>query len=120
MPPVSTADAVRSVPASRVRSYVALTKPRIIELLLVTTVPAMMLAARGIPSPWLVFATLFGGTLAAASANVLNCVADADIDAIMKRTRARPLARHQVPTRNALIFGVLLGGGSFAWLVGTT
>ncbi|MCA1655239.1 MAG: heme o synthase [Pseudonocardiaceae bacterium] len=105
-------DVVRAV----LRSYVALTKPRIIELLLVTTVPAMMLAERGIPSPWLVFATLFGGTMAAGSANALNCVADADIDAVMKRTSARPLPRHQVPTRNALVFGVVLGVLSFAWL----
>src|SRR2546426_5838574 len=102
------------------RAYVALTKPRIIELLLVTTVPAMLLAARGIPSPWLVFATLFGGTMAAAGANVLNCVADADIDAIMKRTRSRPLARHQVSTRGALVFGVVLGVLSFGWLLATT
>lgn len=112
--------AVRSESTNRVRAYVAMTKPRIIELLLVTTVPAMMLAARGIPSPWLVFATLFGGTMAAASANVLNCVADADIDAIMKRTRSRPLARHEVPTRHALIFGVVLGMFAFAWLWATT
>ena len=120
--PVRTAD-VSSPPRSRrdvLRAYVALTKPRIIELLLVTTVPAMMLAARGIPSPWLVFATLFGGTMAAASANVLNCVADADIDAIMKRTRSRPLARHQVSTRGALVFGVALGVLSFGWLLATT
>jgi protoheme IX farnesyltransferase len=102
------------------RAYVALTKPRIIELLLVTTVPAMMLAARGIPSPWLVFCTLFGGTMAAGSANALNCVADADIDAIMKRTRSRPLARHQVSTRSALIFGIVLGVLSFGWLLATT
>lgn len=112
--------AVRSESTNRVRAYVAMTKPRIIELLLVTTVPAMMLAARGIPSPWLVFATLFGGTMAAASANVLNCVADADIDAIMKRTRSRPLARHEVPTRHALIFGVVLGMFAFTWLWATT
>jgi heme o synthase len=102
------------------RAYVALTKPRIIELLLVTTVPAMLLAARGIPSPWLVFATLFGGTLAAGSANALNCVVDADIDAIMKRTRTRPLARHEVSTRDALIFGLVLGALSFVWLLFTT
>lgn len=123
MRPVSTADPVRSSTRSRrdvVRAYVALTKPRIIELLLVTTVPAMMLAARGIPSPWLVFATLFGGTMAAGSANVLNCVADADIDAIMKRTRSRPLANHQVSTRSALIFGIVLGVLSFGWLLATT
>jgi heme o synthase len=121
MPPVRT-DVSSSTRNRRdvLRAYVALTKPRIIELLLVTTVPAMMLAARGIPSPWLVFATLFGGTMAAASANVLNCVADADIDAIMRRTRGRPLARHEVGTRHALIFGLVLGVLSFAWLWATT
>src|SRR5689334_3642758 len=121
--PVSAADHVRSSTRGRgavVRAYVALTKPRIIELLLVTTVPAMLLAARGIPSPWLVFATLFGGTLAAGSANALNCVVDADIDAIMKRTRTRPLARHEVSTRDALIFGLVLGALSFVWLLFTT
>ncbi|HEX7662738.1 MAG TPA: heme o synthase [Pseudonocardiaceae bacterium] len=100
--------------------YVALTKPRIIELLLVTTIPAMFLAARGFPSPWLVLATLVGGTMAAASANVLNCVFDADIDAVMKRTRARPLPRHTVPTRSALVFGLVLGVASFAMLLLTT
>ncbi|MGX7828708.1 heme o synthase [Actinokineospora sp. 24-640] len=103
-----------------VRAYVALTKPRIIELLLVTTVPAMLLAQRGIPSPWLVLTTLVGGTMAAGSANALNCVVDADIDALMKRTRARPLAQHVVPARNALVFGVVLGVLSFAWLWTTT
>ncbi|HET9140085.1 heme o synthase [Actinophytocola sp.] len=121
--PVRTADVDSSTSRSRarvLRAYLAMTKPRIIELLLVTTVPAMMLAERGIPAPWLVFATLFGGSLAAASANVLNCVADADIDAIMKRTRSRPLARHEVPTRHALVFGLTLGVVSFAWLYVTT
>ncbi len=101
------------------RAYLALTKPRVIELLLVTTIPAMLLAQRGIPSVWLVLATLVGGTMAAGSANALNCVADADIDAVMKRTKARPLATHAVPTRHALIFGLLLGIGSFAWLWAT-
>ncbi|EWC59327.1 Heme O synthase, protoheme IX farnesyltransferase COX10-CtaB [Actinokineospora spheciospongiae] len=105
---------------SVVKAYVALTKPRIIELLLVTTVPAMMLAARGIPSPWLVLTTLIGGSMAAGSANALNCVVDADIDAVMKRTKSRPLAQHAVPTRSALIFGVVLGVLSFAWLWTTT
>ncbi|MCG8918485.1 heme o synthase [Actinokineospora sp. PR83] len=105
---------------SVVKAYVALTKPRIIELLLVTTVPAMMLAARGIPSPWLVLTTLVGGSMAAGSANALNCVVDADIDAVMKRTKSRPLAQHAVPTRSALIFGVVLGVLSFAWLWTTT
>ncbi len=123
MPPVSAV--TDAVPRAHrrgdiVRAYIALTKPRIIELLLVTTVPAMMLAERGFPSPWLVFATLFGGTMAAGSANALNCVADADIDAVMKRTSSRPLATHAVPTRSALVFGIVLGILSFAWLWPTT
>ncbi|MDQ2739980.1 MAG: UbiA family prenyltransferase, partial [Actinomycetota bacterium] len=93
----------------RLGAYVALTKPRIIELLLITTIPAMFAARREVPTLWLVLATLVGGTLAAGSANALNCVVDADIDAIMRRTKARPLARHLVSARNALIFGVVLG-----------
>jgi protoheme IX farnesyltransferase len=114
-----------------IRAYIALTKPRIIELLLVTTVPAMLLAERTsraagrhaaflVPSPWLVLATLVGGALAAGSANALNCVVDADIDAVMKRTRSRPLARHVVPTRHALVFGLVLGVISFGWLALST
>jgi heme o synthase len=102
------------------RAYFALTKPRVIELLLVTTIPAMFLAARGLPSPWLVLATLVGGSMAAGSANALNCVVDADIDAVMKRTKARPLVKHEVPPRNALIFGLVLGVASFAVLFVTT
>jgi heme o synthase len=102
------------------RAYLALTKPRVIELLLVTTIPAMLLAERGVPSLWLILATLFGGTMAAGSANTLNCVADADIDAQMKRTRARPLVTHEVPLRHALIFGISLGVASFGWLWATT
>jgi len=105
---------------ARVGAYVALTKPRVIELLLVTTVPAMMLAERGFPSPWLVLSTLAGGTMAAASANTLNCVVDADIDAKMRRTRRRPLVRAQVSVRNAFVFGLTLGVGSFAFLWATT
>ena len=119
----TTADVAPPVTRTRkdvVRAYVALTKPRIIEQLLVTTVPAMLLAQRGIPSPWLVLATLVGGTLAAGSAGALNCVVDADIDAVMKRTSARPLVKHEVPTRNALVFGVVLGLISFAFLLVTT
>ena len=76
-----------------VRALVALTKPRIIELLLVTTVPAMLLAQRGVPSIRLVLVTLVGGTLAAGSANTINCYIDRDIDALMRRTSRRPLAR---------------------------
>jgi protoheme IX farnesyltransferase len=98
----------RSVGAT-VRAYVALTKPRIIELLLVTTAPVMFLAARGVPSLWLVLATLVGGTLSAGSANVLNCYLDRDIDLEMRRTRRRPLPMHGVTPRETLIFGVLLG-----------
>ncbi|MEO6879629.1 MAG: heme o synthase [Mycobacteriaceae bacterium] len=105
-----------SVLGSRIGAYVSLTKPRVIELLLVTTIPAMLLAERGTVSPLLILTTLVGGWMAAASANTLNCVADADIDAVMKRTASRPLARHAVPTRNALVFGVALGVGSFVWL----
>lgn len=94
-------------------AYVALTKPRVIELLLVTTIPAMFLAARGVPSPWLVVVTLIGGTMSAGSANALNCVADSDIDAVMDRTKARPLVSYQVPRSHALVFGVGLGIASF-------
>ena len=103
-----------------VRAYLGLTKTRIIEQLLVVTVPAMFLAARGVPPPGLVVATLVGGAMAAASAHALNCVADADIDAIMKRTARRPLARGQVPRRNALVFGLVLGALSSVWLGLTT
>jgi protoheme IX farnesyltransferase len=95
-----------------VRAYVALTKPRIIELLLVTTAPVMFLAARGVPSLWLVLATLVGGTLSAGSANVLNCYLDRDIDADMRRTRRRPLPMHGVSPRETLVFGVVLGAVS--------
>jgi protoheme IX farnesyltransferase len=97
-------------------AYLSLTKPRIIELLLMTTVPVMFLAAGGVPDLWLVAATVVGGTLAAASANVLNCVLDRDIDERMRRTRRRPLPSHQVSARAALIFGVVLGVAATAWL----
>ena len=103
-----------------VRAYVALTKPRIIELLLVTTVPAMMLAARGLPCVGLVVATLVGGTLAAGSANALNCYYDRDIDAIMMRTKDRPLNHSLVSPRSALVFGFVLGGLSLTLLWLTT
>jgi protoheme IX farnesyltransferase len=101
---------------SRIAAYVALTKPRIIELLLITTVPAMVLAAGGWPGTWLVVATLIGGTLSAGGANALNMYYDRDIDEVMRRTRARPLARHEVSPRNALIFGMALGAAGFGWL----
>jgi len=92
-----------------VRAYIALTKPRIIELLLVTTVPAMILAQRGMPSLWLVLATLVGGTFAAGSANTINCYVDRDIDEVMRRTSRRPLAKHVVQPVEALRFGIVLG-----------
>jgi len=95
--------------AGIVGAYVALTKPRIVELLLLTTVPVMFLAARGVPALGLVVATVVGGTLAAGSANALNCVIDADIDEQMLRTRRRPLPLHRVSTRAALTFGLALG-----------
>ncbi len=99
-----------------VGDYVALTKPRIIELLLVTTFPVMFLAERGVPPVWLIVATLVGGTLAAASANVLNCFLDRDIDARMHRTSTRPLVTGAVSPRAALVFGGVLGVASVLWL----
>jgi heme o synthase len=102
---------------SRVAAYVALTKPRIIELLLVTTVPTMFLAQHGVPRLWLVLATLVGGALAAASANTLNCYLDRDIDAVMKRTGRRPLATGAVSPGAALVFGIALGVGAVTWML---
>ncbi|HSJ49702.1 MAG TPA: heme o synthase [Actinomycetota bacterium] len=97
-------------------AYVQLTKPRIIELLLITTVPAMVLAERRMPSPWLVLATLLGGALAAGSANAINCYLDRDIDEVMRRTRRRPLPSHRIDPERALAFGYALGAVSFFFL----
>ena len=97
-------------------AYIALTKPRIIELLLVTTVPAMVVAAGAWPSSWLVLATLIGGTLSAGGANAINCYIDRDIDQVMPRTKRRPLPMHMITPRNALLFGSTLGVIAFAWL----
>ena len=110
--PIATATRHQPAPGGlrdMVGAYVALTKPRIVELLLMTTVPVMFLAERGVPSLLLVAATVGGGTLAAGSANALNCVLDADIDEKMMRTRRRPLPRHQVSPQAALVFGLVLG-----------
>ncbi|WP_255352633.1 MULTISPECIES: heme o synthase [Dermacoccus] len=96
--------------------YVSLTKPRIIELLLITTFPVMFLAERGIPNAWLIIATLIGGTLSASSANVLNCYLDRDIDKLMHRTEGRPLVTGAISPRNALIFGIVLGVAATLWL----
>ena len=99
-------------------AYVALTKPRIIELLLVTTVPTMFLAAGGVPSLSLVALTLVGGSLAAGSANTLNCYLDRDIDAVMRRTGRRPLATGAIRPTAALIFGLVLGVAAVTWMFG--
>ncbi|WP_299572787.1 heme o synthase [uncultured Williamsia sp.] len=123
-----TSAATRSVdepgtPASPARrgrdlvlAYIALTKPRVIELLLVATVPVMLLADRGSVDIALIAVTLVGGWLGAASANTLNMVVDADIDQKMKRTARRPLARHAVGRGHAFVFGIVLGAASFAVL----
>ena len=101
---------------SVLRAYVALTKPRVIELLLVTTVPVMVLAERGLPNLWLVLATVFGGALSAGSANAYNMFIDRDIDMHMGRTSARPLVTGEVSGRAALVFATVLGALSVAWL----
>jgi len=109
-------DGARSTVRDVLSAYVGLTKPRIIELLLVTTVPAMFLAAGGVPSLLLVLNTMIGGCLAAASANVFNCVLDRDIDERMRRTRRRPLPRHAVVPLAATVFGAVLGVAATLWL----
>ncbi|MDQ4142128.1 MAG: heme o synthase [Actinomycetota bacterium] len=103
----------------KVAAYFALTKPRIIELLLVTTVPSMIVAARGWPSITLMLYTVVGGALAAGGANAINCYIDRDIDRIMHRTKKRPLPTHKIDPRNALIFGTVLGVIAFAFLWAT-
>jgi len=127
--PTAPNDVTARTRGDSVRAYIALTKPRIIELLLVTTVPAMVLATRWVPGldwgewGWLVFWTLIGGTLAAGSANAINCYLDRDIDLLMTRTRRRPLPAHQVEPERAVVFGLVLGAISFgvmAWFVNLT
>ncbi len=104
---------------AQVGDYVALTKPRIIELLLVTTVPTMVVAERGLPSVWLMLATVVGGTLAAGGANAINMYVDRDIDKLMKRTQNRPLPSGRLEPRRALIFAVTLEVLAFAFLWAT-
>ncbi len=103
-------------PMDTVRAYISLTKPRIIELLLVTTVPTMVLAQGGFPSLWLMVAVVAGGTLAAGGANAINMYVDRDIDDLMGRTRHRPLPRHAVSPRSALWFGIGLSVLAFVFL----
>jgi protoheme IX farnesyltransferase len=108
--------AVRTQRRSRLAAYVALTKPRIIELLLVTTVPTMVVAARGLPPLGLVLATLAGGALAAGGANAVNMYVDRDIDRLMSRTRGRPLVTGEVTPAQALTFAVALEVVAAVWL----
>jgi protoheme IX farnesyltransferase len=105
----------------KLKAYVALTKPRVIELLLISTVPTMILAnheryGRGLPSIWLILATLIGGALSAGSAGAFNCYIDADIDKLMGRTKGRPLVTGELTKREALIFSYAIGVASIAWL----
>lgn len=105
------------MPLSRkLRAYFALTKPRVIELLLIATVPTMILAQGGMPELWLILATLFGGALSAGSANAFNCYIDADIDKIMGRTKNRPLVTGELTKREALIFAWSIGAISVGFL----
>jgi protoheme IX farnesyltransferase len=99
-----------------VGAYISLTKPRIIELLLVTTLPAMVVADDGLPNLWLAIATLVGGALAAGGANTINCYIDRDIDAIMRRTQRRPIPSGTVPPQRALAFGIALSVISFVFM----
>jgi heme o synthase len=112
--------AVRRRPGAVVRAYVALTKPRIVELLLVTTVPAMLLARREVPPLGLFAVVLAGGALAAGAANALNCYLDRDIDQVMRRTSRRPLPAHTVSPRGALVFGLTLAAVSVALMAAFT
>jgi heme o synthase len=106
VPAVALADRLSVL--ERVSAYVALTKPRIIELLLITTLPTMILAKGGMPAIWLMIATLLGGTLAAGGANAINMYVDRDIDKLMHRTAKRPLVTGVIAPQNALIFAVTL------------
>lgn len=100
----------------KLSAYLALTKPRVIELLLITTVPVMILAQQGIPNLWLVLATLIGGALSAGSANAFNCIIDTDIDKIMGRTQKRPLVTGDLSKLEAQVFATAIGLISVLWL----
>jgi len=101
---------------NKFKAYLALTKPRVIELLLITTLPTMILAQGGLPNFWLVMATLVGGALSAGAANSFNCYIDTDIDKVMGRTKNRPLVTGELTGRQALIFSWVLTVASVAWL----
>lgn len=104
----------------KARGYVSLTKPRVMELLLVTTIPVMILAEGGIPNLWLMVATVIGGAMSAGAASAFNCYIDRDIDKIMKRTKNRPLVTGDLSPREALVFSWTLAIGSTVWLLATT
>jgi protoheme IX farnesyltransferase len=101
---------------NKMKAYLALTKPRVIELLLITTLPTMILAKGGLPNFWLVIATLVGGALSAGSANAFNCYIDTDIDKVMGRTKNRPLVTGELSAREALVFSWIIGIASVLWL----
>ncbi len=103
----------------KILAFIALMKLRIVELLLVTTVPTMIVAEGGLPSLWLIFATVFGGTLAAGGAHAFNMYIDRDIDALMERTKDRPLVTGEVTPRQALVFAFGVEIVAFLWLWGT-
>jgi protoheme IX farnesyltransferase len=113
MAQVTTVLIPRRSASLKVKAYVALTKPRIIELLLVTTLPTMVVAAKGLPGWWLIVATLLGGALSAAGANAANMFVDRDIDAVMHRTRNRPLVTGAISPAAALVFSVALEVAAF-------
>ncbi|WP_375400182.1 heme o synthase [uncultured Amnibacterium sp.] len=120
-PPRAAAARPRRARASeRARAYLSLTKPRVVELLLVETLPVMILAAHGLPNPWAVVATLIGGSLSAGAASAFNCVIDRDIDRVMHRTRNRPLVTGALTTRQALVFASVLTLVSTLILLTTT
>ena len=106
---MSTSQQLSARLLSKVRAYFALTKPRVIELLLISTVPTMILAQQGIPSLWLILGVLFGGALSAGSANAFNCYIDVDIDRVMGRTKNRPLVTGELTTKEALVFAWAIG-----------
>ncbi len=106
---VAVAPPQRTSFGRKARAYVALTKPRIIELLLITTVPTMFLAQGGVPNLWLVLGVVLGGAMSAGSANAFNCYIDRDIDRLMKRTAKRPLVTGELSDREALVFAFALG-----------
>ena len=113
-------EAARIGVRAKAKAYLALTKPRVVELLLVETAPVMILAASGIPNPWLIVATLIGGSMSAGAASAFNMYIDRDIDAVMHRTKTRPLVTGDLTPREALVFSWVLAAVSTVWLLAFT